>query len=243
MTSDNSEKSPFTRPGFIAAAIVVALIVVCGIILAIVMFSRPADPPQPTATSSAAPAPSPTAAAGGSSVCGLEGVELTGTVTQAPPTTWEYQGTTAYPTSADFGPAETDPSGFRYCFQHTPNGALFMAANAVAQGSDSAVSDPWSQYVVAEGTYRAELLSQVGTPSSTAGTRTSVAGFRVLDYDGTSATVDLAVTSSSQGQAVTVSAVYSLTWQGGDWKISSDTPAPVDVASIPNLAGYIAWGE
>lgn len=244
---DNEERSPFARPGFIAAAVVVALIVVLGIVLAIVNATR-ADP-EPSATSSSAPSASaaptsePSEAAGGASVCGLTGEDLSGSLSTAPGAEWQYQGTTAYPTSSEYGPAETDEAGFRYCFQRSPEGALFMAANALVQGSDPSVSQEWVGYALADGPHREDLLSEVGAASGSEGTRMSIAGFRLLHYDGETARVDLAVRASSQGQNLTLSGVYELVWQDGDWKISADVPQPLNTATVPDLAGYITWGE
>ncbi len=247
MTTDDDERSPFTRPGFIAAAVVVALVVVLGIVLMVVNANDEDDPrPTPTssmATTSAAPTSDTTAAAGGESVCGLDGEVMTGTVTAAPEGEWKFQGTIGYPTSSTYGPGETSPEGVRSCFQHSPIGALFMAANAVAQGSDAATSAQWASQALADGRYRDELLAQVSGGSSSEGTRLTIAGFRILDYDGATARVDLGTRVSSEGQNVTMSAVYELVWQDGDWKISSDVQAPIDAASIPDLAGYITWGE
>ena len=216
MATDDDERSPFTRPGFIAAAVVIALVVVLGIVLVIVNATDEDDPgptPTSTASTSAAPTPDTTAVAGGKSVCGLDGEVLTGTVTTAPEAEWKFQGT------------------------------MFMAANAVAQGSDPATSAQWASLALADGRYREQLLSQVSGGSSSEGTRLSIAGFRILNYDGSTARVDLGTKVSSGGQNVTMSAVYELVWQGGDWKISSDVQAPIDAASIPDLAGYITWGE
>jgi len=245
MATDDDERSPFTRPGFIAAALVVVLVVVLGIVLVVVNASDEDDPgPTPTSSgTSAAPTTEPTAVAGGESVCGLDGEVLTGTVTAAPEAEWKFQGTIGYPTSSTYGPGDTSPEGVRSCFQHSPTGALFMAANAVAQGSDPSTSAQWAEQAVAEGRYRDQLLGQVSGGSSSEGTRLSIAGFRILNYDGETARVDLGTKVSSGGQNVTMSAVYELVWQGGDWKISSDVQAPIDAASIPDLAGYITWGE
>ena len=117
-----------------------------------------------------------------------------------------------------------------------------MAANAVSQGSDIGTGTEWAQYALAEGPYRDDLVEQIGTPSSSAGTRLDIAGFRVLAYDGGTARIDLAITGSSDGTPVTLSAVYELVWQDGDWKISADTSTPLNLATIPNVAGYISWG-
>lgn len=244
MATDDDERSPFTRPGFIAAAVVIALVVVLGIVLVIVNATDEDDPgPTPTspASTSAAPTPNTTAVAGGESVCGLRGEVLTGTVTTAPDAEWQYVGTVAYPTSETFGPAESDPAGFGYCFQHSPEGALFAAAQAVAQGS---VPDnrAWIEYFAAEGPYRDQLLAEGTGGTSSEGTRLRIAGFRVLSYDGDTARIDLAGEGSTAEGSITFSAVYDLVWQGGDWKVSTDTATPFDFASIPNFVGYVAWG-
>ncbi len=248
MATDDNEQNPFTRPGFIAAAVVVAIVVVLGIVIAIVNATRSDDPdptePSPTSpTTSAAPTSEPSDVAGGASVCGLEGEELAGTLSTAPAADWAYQGTTAYPTSPEFGPGETSADGVRFCFQHSPTGALFMAANALVQGSDLAVSQAWIEYGLADGPYREELIGQVGDTSGSQGTRMSLAGFRMLAYDGDTARVDLAVRASSEGQNLTLSGVYELVWQDGDWKISADVAQPLNTATVPDLAGYITWGE
>ncbi|MFF2832352.1 hypothetical protein ACFVSK_11375 [Cellulosimicrobium cellulans] len=250
MATDDNEQNPFTRPGFIAAAVVVALVVVLGIVIAIVNATRSGDPdpaPEPSApspTTSAAPTSEPSDVAGGASVCGLEGEELSGTLSTAPAADWAYQGTTAYPTSSEFGPGETTPDGVRYCFQHSPTGALFAAANAVVQGTDPSTVLAWLTAFVAEGPVREELLSSSAGSTGTEGARVQIAGFRVLAYEEDSATVDIAVRGSSAGQSVNLSMVYRLVWEAGDWKLQVDDPAtPIDVATIPDLAGYITWGE
>ncbi|MBD5788349.1 hypothetical protein IF650_19490 [Cellulosimicrobium terreum] len=249
MATDDNEQNPFTRPRFITATVLVALIVVLGIVLAIVNATRSDDPdpaPEPSSpspTTSAAPTTEPSDDAGGASVCGLGGEELTGSLSTAPEAEWAYQGTTAYPTSPEYGPGETTADGVRFCFQHSPTGALFMAANALVQGSDPVVSQAWVDYSLADGPYRDELIGQVGDTSGSEGTRMSLAGFRMLAYDGDTARVDLAVRASSGGQNLTLSGVYKLVWQDGDWKISADVAQPLNTATVPDLAGYITWGE
>lgn len=242
-SEENDKPNPFTRPGFLVAAGVVALIVVCAIIVIIVNVTRDRPVPPPTSSPSMSQTPTVSVAADSDSVCGLDGVELSGTVTTAPAATWQYEGTIGYPTSPIYGPGDTDPSGFRYCFQHSPTGALFAAANAIAQSSATSTSDAWTQYVIANGPYRSQLLAQGTAPAPTEGSRSKIVGFRVLDYDGRTATIDLAVSVSTANGSSVVSGVYNLVWQDGDWKVSADTGTPLDVGPIPNVAGYTAWGE
>ena len=248
MAEDNEQQSPFTRPGFVAATVVIALIVVLGLVIVIVNMNRDDPNPAPTTSTSveptsAAPTSEPPEAVGGASVCGLPGEVLEGTLTTAPAAEWEYQGTTAYPTSSEFGPGDTSAGGVRFCFERSPEGALFAAANSLVQGSDPSIAEEWLQYIVAEGPFRDQLLADVGSGTTGEGTRLAIVGFRVLAYDGETARIDLAVRGTSQGQTITLSGVYELVWQEGDWKISADVAQPLNMATIPDTAGYIAWGE
>ena len=250
-TQDSSEPqgSPFSRPAFVVAGVLVLAIVLLGIIVAVRVAGSNNATAQPPPVSTSSPAATPTAAPStptadpSSSVCGLAGSADDGGLDAAPAAEWEFQGTTAYPTSREFGPAKEAAEGYRYCFQHTPTGALFMAANALTQGSDPEVGDRWVEYALGQGQYRKQLLSRLGTARGSEGTRVRIAGFRILSYDGASARIDLGTTVSSQNQNLTASCAYDLVWQDGDWKISADTERPVDFATVPNLSRYIPWEE
>ena len=244
-TAEQDARTPFTRPGFVVAAALVVVVALLGVIAA-VRIGRSDDGSTPAATASA---PAPTHASTGitadpsASVCGLAGLVDKGTLTAAPAVAWEYQGTTAYPTSPQFGPGQSAPEGYRFCFQHSPEGAVVMAANALAQGSDPEVGARWAGYALGEGRYRSQLLTEIGTVTGAPDTRIKIAGIRILSYDGTTARVDLATRVSSQNQNLVLSAVYELVWQSGDWKVSADVQRPLDTATIPDLSGYLPWGE
>lgn len=238
--------SAFTRPGFLVSAVLIALILVLGVIVAIrVAGDSSSTTPPPASTSPAAPtSPSPTASSdAGASVCGLPAGPETGGLTTPPAVTWAFQGTIAYPTSPEFGAGKTAAEGYRYCFQRSPAGAVVMAANALAQGSDPEVGDAWAEYVLGSGRYRNQLADEIGAGTGAEGSRLKIAGFRMLAYDGKTARVDLGVQGSSQNQTLTVSGVYELVWQDGDWKISADVEDPLDISTIPDLGGYVPWGE
>lgn len=249
MAEDQDEQNPWTRSGFVAAAVVVAVVAVLGIVLAITTATGPDEEqatPEPSSTASdvvAGPEPSPPAPQDDGSVCGLAGEELEGTLPTAPEAQWQFQGTTAYPTSSTFGPGETSPDGVRSCFQRSPEGAVFAAANAVAQGAEPGTVQSWLDYFVASGPSR-DAVVNAGGATDTSGARAAIQGFRLLSYDGNSATVDVAVRGSTDGQVVNLSMVYDLVWEDGDWKLAvTDPSAPIDVATLPDLAGYAAWSE
>lgn len=243
---EGSTKSPFTRPGFVVATIAVVMVVVLGIVLGVtsLMDNDPehesdaaSAPPSTTSPPSTSPTPGDSA-----SVCGLEGVEDSESLAAAPPTEWEHQGPTAYPASLQYGPGESTADGVRYCFQHSPAGALFAAANGLVQATDGTTALAWLEHFAADGPYRDEVVASAA-PDSEADVRLRIAGFRLLDYTGDSARVDIAVESFAQGTDVAGSFVYELVWQSGDWKLSTETPEPFSFASLPDLAGYVAWGE
>ncbi|MDO5645942.1 MAG: hypothetical protein Q4G21_09710 [Dermabacter sp.] len=272
MTTENNNPSPFTRRGILISAVAITLILAIGIVVGVLIATRGASEPAaessaPAASASAASEPSGSAAEPGSesesesptsasaapatdkgdSVCGLPGVVDGDSRLTEPPAVdqWDYAGTTAYPTSAEFGPAATADEGYRYCYQHSPEGAVFAAANAVVQGGDSETVKTWLSYFLAEGPSRDALLAQGGgAGTNDDGVRVKVAGFRLLAYDGNSARVDIAVHGAVDGTTVNLSMVYTLVWEGGDWKLyTTDPTAPINVATIPDLSGYVRWSE
>ncbi|MBW9207957.1 hypothetical protein KV097_18620 [Mumia sp. zg.B17] len=245
MTTDDNEQSPFTRPSFIAAGVVVALIVVLGIVIGVVNATKEdseATSPSADATSSA-PSSSPTSPEAGTDTCNLPGEVLSGTLSTAPVAKWEYQGTTAYPTSMEYGPQRA-AGGVRACYQHSPEGAVFTAANAVVLATaDLETVRDWFDYFIATGPHRDSMLSQEDGSATSDGVRAEIAGFRLLFYDGDTARVDIGVRGTSEGQTVNLSMVYALVWEDGDWKLNvTDPDVPVNVAVVPELAGYIPWG-
>lgn len=236
---------PWVQPKFLIAAVLVITLVVVGVALAL----SGRDDPEGTATTSPAtvvastPA-TPLADVGVESVCGLPGYTDSGTLTAAPTAEWLFQGTTAYPTSSEYGPGATSPEGVRYCFQHTPTGALFAAANAIVQGSFVETSVPWIEYFLsAQTTNRDQLVDDTPAGTSTE-TRMHIVGFRVLAYDGKTARIDMAVRAIGGGNTVYGSAAYDLVWEDGDWKLLPlDVSNPLRLAQIPDTSGYIAWEE
>lgn len=256
MTTDETTPtppSPFSRPSFVLAGIVVGLVLILGAVLLIKGAVDGDDPPatpspnpsQPV-TSSTSPAASPSSTglpAGEASLCGLPTVMMSGQLTSAPAADWAYDGTTAYPTSKVAGPGATSGDGVRHCFARTPEGAVFAAANAVAAGT-AADLRPWLTYFVAKADRDAVLAQGSGSGSTDTETRSKIVGFRLLAYDGTTARVDMAATAYVNGQTITISMVYDLIWEDGDWHLSVPNPtSPINVAQIPDTTGYIAWEE
>lgn len=250
MSSTATEQSTFTRPSFIASGVVVALIVVVGTVLGIGALTDNDGTTPPPAVAAPEPGPSSSPESetdaeelpGGASVCGLEGVETSGSVIAAPAVEWDLVGTTAAPTSEMAGPGVVDEAtGARYCFQRTPEGALLAAATIAALGEDPATQEAMGEHLVSsEGPGRAAYLERVRGGAAAAPTRLQIAGFNVLEYDGTEAAIDLAFTTSSNAVGAVL---LPLVWENGDWKVrlSDDGQLPNPPVQLPNLAGYITW--
>lgn len=235
MSDSAQQPSPFTRPGFIAAAIVLVLIVVGGGI-AIFAGLNSAPDPDPTSTNTSGPGPS----AEDESVCGLEGFETESTLTEAPDNEWELVGTVAAPTDPEVGPGVVD-DGLRTCFAHTAEGALYAAVNYFGAASD-ARTIPLLLDLVAEGPGK-DAAAAAGTPSfDPSSTRLQVAGFKINSYSGSEAVVDVAVTVTTAGSQL-VSMPIVMVWQDGDWKLelADDGGFPFAPAPLQSLGGYIPW--
>ncbi len=257
MTNETKQnRRPFLRPGVILVAVLVAVIVVLAVALVVTNSNKNStESGAPTATTSAPtesakpePEPSETTkvSEADKSVCGLKGAVLEKARLTEPPKVenWDYDGTVAYPASKEYGPGATAPEGYRYCFQHSPTGALYAVANTAAQGGNHSTLGDWARYFTAEGPYREKIISDIDKPSSSSsGIRIAIVGFRVLSYDGEKAVIDLAIRGTRKGETVFLSAVTELIWADGDWKLNADTPNPVNTGRIPDTAGYIPWGE
>ncbi|MDA3145767.1 hypothetical protein JSO19_00040 [Leucobacter sp. UCMA 4100] len=247
--TDEAEKSAFTRPGFIASAVVIALLVVGGIFVIVFGMmkpdAKPADPGPSASEPSAAPTEE-TPVKGGGSVCGLDKVELSGTLDSPPAAEWSYLGTATFPTSASSGPGETAPSGMLTCFERTPAGAVFFATAATAQGSSPELAADWLEYALVESPAKSSIVAEAksGTTGSSTEIRMTAAGFKLLEYNGDTARVDVGIRGDGKGKSIYISTIYSLSWENGDWRLDVDASGePGQVAQLPNLAGYALWEE
>lgn len=247
MTNDASSPPADENTGaskkLIGSAVVVAAIVVLGLVLSLTnIFGGETEPTaNPSAPSpSTATATATQTAQNEASVCGLEAVELSGTVTTAPTATWALVGTTAAPPIEGQGPGKIDGDGFRSCYARTPTGALVAAANYAAIGSYAPLRARFYDEATVPGPGRDALLKKPITGAGDGGTRVQIAGFRVLRYDGNQADVDIAFRTSNGAVGASV---LNLQWSGGDWKIrvADDGTELSPVVQLPSLSGYTLW--
>ena len=240
MTSTDA-RSPFRRPGFIAAAIVIGVITLAGVIvLATSLFGGGNDTADPIPNPSTSSPVSPSASNADASVCGLDGLDEENTLTAAPTNEWELIGTVASPTASEgAGPGSVD-DGFRTCFAHTAEGALFAAVNFVALSTDSRNTSQLYELIV-EGPARDAAEAAGPTEVDPSGSRLQIAGFKVDSYSKDEATIDIAWTVTSENNSL-VSVPTVLRWENGDWKVViTENGAPIAPGPIDNLGGYIPW--
>jgi len=236
VSDDSTQPSnPFASRGFIAAAIVIGVILLAGVVVLVTSLTAPHTPvAQPTSTPSG-----PVASGDDKSVCGLQGFETASSLTTAPDTKWQLVGTVATPTDPKgAGPGLVDSDGFRSCFSHTAAGALYAAVNFIALGTDGTLR-PRLTELVADGPGKQAITSSESTSGSDSA-RAQVAGFKVDSYDSGSATVDLALNYNT-GDLVSVP--IKLVWQDGDWKLvlTDSGELPLKPAQLQSLGGYIPW--
>lgn len=244
MDNERAVENPWLRPGFLVSSCVVAVIVALGVYIGVagVGDDHRRPPVQQHTGAGAVPAgtDSSTAASEVDSVCGLpDGSRNTGVDLRS--TSWRYSNATAYPTSAVYGPGRTSGEGYRYCFQRSPGGALFAAANSLAfDNSSMAEAKAWWAYMLANGRYRQARLEDsyvAGDPTE----RLQIIGYRLMSYTSGEAWVDIAVRASTSDAAGVMSVVTHLVWQRGDWRFSTDELESTNVTRISDLTGYTAW--
>jgi hypothetical protein len=235
--TNTETRSPFRGRGFIAAAVVIGVIVLAAIVVLVTSLMGGGDEP-PVAAPTSAPSSTPTSSAADESICGLEGFDTENTLTAAPTTEWELVGTIAVPTDADGSGPGVVENGLRTCYAHTAEGALFMAVNYMAMGTDATLYDRLPQ-LIAPGAGR-EALEQAPAAPSTSSTRAQVAGYTISGYSPETTTVDLAL-NYSNGQLVSIP--LKLVWVENDWKIvlTDAGELPIAPAPLDNLGGYTPW--
>lgn len=247
-TASSPEKSPWVQPGFIAAAAVIALLVLLGLILAVTGGSN-GD------AKSGAANPAPPAASSGqdanASTCGLAAGDQT-IPKAAPAATWKLRGTVAVPSApSTFGP-HTVAAGIPSCFAHSPTGALFAMVNI--QAAMGALAKRPGRYpidkvlrMIAPGPGRDVLKNAAAhAPVATKGSTTpgaQVAGFNIVRYEPDTAVVDVAFGGDRPETAGYVHGQSTMRWEHGDWKlVLAQNGGPFDaVQPIADLTGYIAW--
>ena len=234
-----NERSPWTQPGFIASAVVVALLVVLGIVLSVTSGSsgnaRPAAPAGETAPPGSAASPTPA----GRSRCDLPADDIV--PESAPDSKWELVGTMAAPTApAQAGPAKR-VRGFRRCFAHSPTGALYAAANFWAALSDHPSAETYRRLAARSRAQRAAIEAAAGQDSERLRTGLQVAGYAFNSYNASRATITLAF-RLDDGRFFAVDTTMLWDAERDDWfyEVPLDQ-ARGSITPIADLGSVVAW--
>ena len=231
----NPDGKSFWTPRMLTATVVVAVIVIAGIILAITNLAG-RQPDQPAAT----PDTTPSAAPDGG--CPQLSTQVgSGTITEAPATTWTLVGRMAAPSVAGSGPAVVDPDGWRHCYGRTPTGALVAAANYIAT---STVPELHGR-LAADGLMPSEARDRLMAspePATASTEPMQFRGFRMVNFTTDTAVVELAVEMQGRYAAMMV----TLHWHEGDWRLGvrgdgATQEADIDYSWPPSLYGYLPW--
>ena len=232
----NEDQNPLTKPKFIISAVVVAIIVALGVILALVPRGGGTASPEPSTTSTSTSSGQPTATSA-ASVCGLPSGDQAKPATTPADTKWELVGKIAAPTSpAEFGPGKTETNGLRSCFAHSPTGALYAAANMTALSSAGKADLVYQQLAVPSPERDAVLKS---TPTAAPNSVTAqLAGFTFRSYEADRAVIDLAFKGAN---GTFVSIPVPLQWYEGDWKFVVPATGDTGARQLSDLSGYVEW--
>ena len=154
---------------------------------------------------------------------------------------WEVSRRVVVPRSSAYGPAKTDPDGFRRCFAHSPTGAVYAAYNVIAALADQTKAVPTAGKLMVPGRDADALIQQLKKePTDGASEPTQLAGYRVLDASRDRATIMLALPMESEYMSATI----TLTWYAGDWRLvppTNDNPVGAPYSQHRDLDGFVAW--
>ncbi|MCG7524556.1 hypothetical protein MHW47_08920 [Streptomyces sp. OfavH-34-F] len=254
--SCEKERSPFTKPGFIASAVGIGLIAVLG---GVVVLTGPDDKKTddarpvagaPSASASpAAPSARPSSSSGTSSCPELQDTDTSeGSVLdlRGSGLSWKKLGPLNLPLSQRSGPAVTDGQVVR-CFAHTPRGAVLALANISVRSANG----PGWRAVVEQQVYPDDAKAVY--EQSVAANRSDwtsdyppefglpqLAGYKLISYSSDTAVVDF-VFQTPGGKVLSMP--LTARWHEGDWKqkMSPDGGQTQLAASKDTTDGYVLF--
>jgi hypothetical protein len=267
--ADGDGASPWEGRGFVASAIIVGALAVCGLFW---LFARddgqtpatqppvigtttaPADrptdgPTRPPATPVGEPTRTPTTpppandATGG---CKARNVDQRRPRVAPPAVTWTFEADMLIPLQRQGGPARQDASGLRYCYAHSPTGAVLAAMVTLGQLRNPDLTDAVLQRRVAPGPGRdvaMRLARNSRTPRVTSAQTSQFTGFKIVDYLADRAIISVAVRVDARSVG---SLPVTMAWSGGDWKLvlqdDGSINGDVEPDLLGSLDGYVRFG-
>lgn len=239
-TESTTKANPFTKPGFIISAALVAALIAAAVMIFLLPKGQGNAQPAPTASSNSATASPSASAASGKSICGLPASQETALGT-APKSKWELVGTMAVPTDpSKDGPGTVGKNGLRSCFAQSPTGALYATANIWAASFNGYAKQVYLE-LAADSPSRDKAVQAIKEGKDVSGgssPKVQIAGFILHSYTPEAAVVELAIKSSDGGYGAFST---SLLWEDGDWKLDIPAAGGGTVRQISDLSSFIPW--
>lgn len=176
------------------------------------------------------------------SVCDLGGVALEGSIGDTPDAEWIEHGGAWLPVSETYGPGEYQASGEFTCFEHSPRGMLFAASAYTGQLTNPSYWDNGADFFAGQyaDRHRAEAEELFHTVFAEADS--ALGGFRLVNYDGDTAQIDMAVTSFDGVETSRTSVLLNMVWADGDWHIDANhQDLALRLEPLSDLIGYQNW--
>ena len=255
---DEDDERGAYGPGFVASAIVLTAVLLCGVLVVVARLAGGA----PASAASPAPAVGPAAGpdrsgttAGPPSAAPSRGARTTNTrggcrlpdgdqaVPAGPPAgaEWVVYRRMVVPRSGATGPAVVDADGFRHCCAHSPTGALYAAYNAVAALDDNTAPLPTARKLLLPGPDRDRMLAEIARDGGSSSNPVQLTGFRIIDASRDRFSVALAMNADGS----LASATLALAWYDGDWRVVPPRPGEefgAPYTQLEDLSGFVQWG-
>ena len=245
-TPEFADRPPWAKPGFIAAASLVALILVGGLVVALL----PGNDEQPGTGS-----PPTTAGPADPDRTSPDQADPVGTVPTAVPTiapddvSWQLVGQVAVPVSASAGPAKVS-GGTAAGYAHTPTGALIAAAQIGTRAGHGAGRASWEPTVEGQfvpGPDRERLLATLhaaGDTPAQPGELSQFVGFQYLSYTPDTAVLGLVMRAPSSGTPIYHIVTLTVRWVDDDWRMVAPPGGSWTALNrrATDLTGVVEWG-
>lgn len=160
--------------------------------------------------------------------------------------TWQFDGAMLIPLQVAGGPAATRANGVRYCFAHSPTGAVLAAMVLLGQVQNRSTAIDVLKERVVPGPGQVKALAQAKAEMQTPLDADDVqfAGFKVVAYskDGSQAIIQVAAQLADQGIGALL---VTMQWWKGDWyavlQDDGSFNGTVEPDILSSLNGYVRF--
>lgn len=152
----------------------------------------------------------------------------------APDVTWKlYAEQVKLPTSEKLGPGK-QAGKFWQCWAHSPKGAVLAGIGLVADFTFGGVKEAANPSDEREEVFE----SQQSADASNIG---EVRGFKLLQYDGTTAKLSYLLRDGTDETSLDLTIEWNS--EAGDWRLALDKAVPeAELLYSSDVAGYTTWG-